>query len=564
MSDGSAVITRFAPSPTGKLHLGGARTALFAWALARRRGGRFLVRIEDTDQARSDRDAVTPILADLAWLGLDWDEGPEHEGHGGDPRNQGSFFQSERLAHYEAALERLLAAELVYPAFETPDALDAMRREAQAAKQNFRYRRAPGTDAAEALRRMAAGEPHVLRFRMPSEAIRVDDEVLGAVRFEPEEFDDFIVRKRDGFPTYHLAVVVDDEAMGVTHVLRGQEHLNNTPRHVALQEALGFRRPIYAHLPTIQNPDGSKLSKRDKDKAARAIVRDEKKRSEAALRERIDDALAWDALERWLGDKRAQLEGEQLDALANALALELPGQDVSDFRAGGYLPEVVGNFLALLGWSTGEKTDDGKDRDRFDLAYLAAHFDPARVGKANARFDRDKLLAFNQDALGALAPEAFADAARGWATEHAPERLAALDDAFGLFAAAVQPRVRTLADAFRDDGPGAFVFAADDGFEFDPKAVDKWLRKGDPSGFERLAEVREVLAALDGFSPDAIEAAVQTFCSEREIGMGKAAQPLRVAVTGSAASPPLGQTLALVGRDGALARIDRCLASRDA
>ncbi|HEY5658619.1 MAG TPA: glutamate--tRNA ligase family protein, partial [Myxococcota bacterium] len=250
---GDRVVTRFAPSPTGHLHIGGARTALFNWALAQR-GGRFLLRIEDTDRARSSEQAVRGILEDLAWLGARWDEGPEwvdaSDGTaiGGDPRGVGPFFQAERRALYDQQIERLLEIDRAYPAFESEEELEAQRSAAQAEKRGFRYRRAPGWDRAAALQRMR-GEDHVVRFRMPEEPVRFVDEVLGEVEFGPEHFDDFVIRKRDGFPTYHFAVVVDDEAMGVTHVLRGQEHLNNTPRHVALQNALGFRVPTYAHMP---------------------------------------------------------------------------------------------------------------------------------------------------------------------------------------------------------------------------------------------------------------------------------------------------------------------------
>ncbi|MCP5065119.1 MAG: glutamate--tRNA ligase, partial [bacterium] len=204
------VVTRFAPSPTGHLHVGGARTALFNWALARQLGGRFLLRIEDTDQARSSADAVRGILEDLAWLGLDWDEGPEFETAtgpvGGDERGVGPFFQSERKDRYDAAIDSLIERDLAYPAFESPEELDALRREARAAKRNFRYRRADGFDRDAALRRARDGEPHVMRFRMPEEEIEVEDRILGQILFGEDQLDDFVVRKRDGFPTYHLAV----------------------------------------------------------------------------------------------------------------------------------------------------------------------------------------------------------------------------------------------------------------------------------------------------------------------------------------------------------------------
>ena len=548
--EGGRVVTRFAPSPTGHLHVGGARTALFCWALARANGGRFQLRIEDTDQARSSEDAVRGILEDLHWLGIDWDEGPEYAGSGGDPRGVGPFFQSERRPRYDALVQELLSRDLAYPAFETPEELEALRAEAQREKRGFRYRRPADWDRDTALARWQAGEPCVIRFRMPEEAVRVDDRILGSVDFGADQLDDFVLRKADGFPTYHLAVVVDDGDMGVTHVLRGQEHLNNTPRHMALQRALGLPLPVYAHLPIIQNADGSKMSKRDKDKAARAAL----KQSGRAPEEFPLDAAR---LAAWRDDKRAQLETDELDALADALDMALPEITVADFARGGYLPDVLVNFLALLGWNPGEKLADGRDRERFTPAELAEQFSLERVGSGNARFDREKLLAFNQETLTGLDEDAFLAAFNAWAPRFLgpafayPERLE-------LYFRAVRPRCRTLAELFAADGPGGFALAADDAYPFDEKAVAKWLHKGEPSGLERLGELHALLAGIDPFDPEPIEAAVSAWCEEQGIGMGKAAQPLRVAVTGTAASPPLGDTLAILGRERTLARIDRC------
>jgi glutamyl-tRNA synthetase len=397
---------------------------------------------------------------------------------------------------------------------------------------------------------------------MPLEDVTVEDRILGNIHFPADQLDDFVLRKRDGFPTFHLAVVVDDDAMGVTHVVRGQDHVNNTPKHMALQRALGLAIPAFAHLPILQNPDGSKMGKRDKDKAAREQLREALALDETATRARVEGALPWARVEPWLGDKKAQLETGDLDALAQGLGMELPGITVEDFRRGGYLPEVMINFLALLGWSTGEKTPDGKDLERFDRDYLCAHFGLDRIGKANARFDREKLLAFNQETLQALPREEFAARSEAWIAAYAPGALDALDPALrGLYFEALQPRSRTLADPAAPNGPGHFALIADDAVRYDEKTVAKWLAKGEPSGFERLREVRGLLESFEPFEPDAIEAAAAAFCEERSIGMGKVAQPLRVAVTGSAASPPLGATLAILGRSAVLARIDRCLAT---
>jgi glutamyl/glutaminyl-tRNA synthetase len=543
-------VTRFAPSPTGHLHIGGARTALYNWALARP-DGRFLLRIEDTDQARSSDQAARGILEDLAWLGIAWDEGPAFAGLGGDPRGVGPWRQAERLPHYAAAVDALIARDLAYPAFESNEELEAMRAAARAEKRNFRYRRAPEFDRAAALARMPR-EPHVVRFRMPEQPVAVVDRVLGAIEFGEEHLDDFVIRKRDGFPTYHLAVVVDDELMGVTHVLRGQEHLNNTPRHVALQRALGYREPVYAHLPVIFNADGSKMSKRDKDKAAREAVK--------AGRIDVGEVAGLDA---WLKDKRAQLPQDQLDDLARRLALELPCIEVEDFRRAGYLPDTLCNYLALLGWSPGEKDAEGRDRERFDRAYLAERFSLERIGAGNARFDREKLLAFSQDAIAALSDDEFFARWTEWCERYEPARLARDEAWRRRFAAMIRTRCRTLADPTAPGGPGAFAWADDTGFAYDPAAVEQHLRKGEPNGFARLRAAQPALADLTDFTPEAIEAAVGALAAQLGVGMGKLAQPLRVAVTGRAASPPLGETLAILGRDAALRRIARCLALDD-
>ena len=551
-------ITRFAPSPTGHLHIGGARTALYNWALARP-DGRFLLRVEDTDQARTSDAAAQGILEDLAWLGIDWDEGPVFGKLGGDPRGVGPFRQAERLERYAVAVAALIERDLAYPTFETNQELDALRAAARAEKRNFRYRRPATFDREAALARMA-GEEHVVRFRMPAEPVAVVDRVLGAIEFGEEHLDDFVIRKRDGFPTYHLAVVVDDELMGVTHVLRGQEHLNNTPRHRALQRALGYREPVYAHLSVIYNADGSKMSKRDKDKAVREALNvvDSDAVKSQPIAELIADSR--DEIRAWRKDKRAQLRPELLGPLAERLGLDLPCIEVEDFRRAGYLPDALCNYLALLGWSPGEKDADGRDRERFDRAYLAAHFSLDRIGVANARFDREKLLAFNQDAIQALSDADFTARWSEWCERYAPRCLERDEGWRRRFAAMIRTRCRTLADPSAPAGPGAFAWAHDDGYAYDPAAVDQWLRKGDPSGFARLREAEAALARLEHFEPEPIEVAVSALAQQLGVGLGKLAQPLRVAVTGNAASPPLGETLAILGRDAVARRIARCRA----
>ncbi len=521
-----------------------------------------MIRVEDTDAARSSEASAKGILEDLAWLGIGWGEGPTIEEvssesrptWGGDPRGVGPFFQAQRLAIYQEHFERLLEMGRAYPAFESAEELDRQRAVARERKETFRYRRPTDYDHEAALARMKA-EDHVLRFHMTGEPIRVLDEVLGEIEFTDDHFDDFIIRKKDGYPTYHFAVVVDDELMGVTHVLRGQEHLNNTPRHVGLQRAFGFRTPVYAHLPLIFNPTGSKMSKRDKDKAARAACK------EAGLKASPVESVTDQQLHAWMKDKKSQLETEQLVDLAAHLSLDLPEIDVDDFRRSGYLPEVLCNFVALLGWNPGMKNDDGTDLEKFDMAFLGEHFDFGRIGKSPSKFDRDKLLSFNQDALAAMSDEQFEASWRAWCQRYDPSILEQLGEAFGLAARAAKLRARTLKDAAN---PVRFALVEDDAYPFDEKAAKKVLLKNDGEGLGVLAAFLDEIGTIDPFEPDAIESAAKAFCDARELGMGKLAQPLRVAVTGSTASPGLGQTLALLGKERTRARVQRCLAAEHA
>jgi len=247
--------TRFAPSPSGHLHVGGARTALFCWAYAKKRGGRFILRIEDTDVKRSSDAASMAFLEDLAWLGIIWDEGPKLEHIGGG--EYGPYFQSQRLETYNKSIHKLISEGHAYRAFETPPELDAARERARLEKRPYRYDRAALKLSHDQVQQyLGDGKPHVVRFKIPDglERVTFRDEVRGEVTVERTELDDFVIRKADGYPMYNFAVVIDDELMGVTHVIRAQEHLSNTTRHVMLQDALGFRRPVYAHISLINNP----------------------------------------------------------------------------------------------------------------------------------------------------------------------------------------------------------------------------------------------------------------------------------------------------------------------
>lgn len=545
MSD--VVRTRFAPSPTGYLHIGGARTALFNYLLARRFGGRFVLRIEDTDQTRHVAGADRRLLDDLRWLGLHWDEGPEV---GGD---HGPYYQSECLERYRTAVRHLLENGLAYYAFDTREELDAMRQAARREKRNFRYPRpARFPSEAEAQEAHAAGRPVVVRFKMPARDFIVRDAILGEVRIGADELDDFVILKADGWPTYHLAVVVDDERMAITHVLRGQEHLMNTPNHMALQEALGFRTPVYAHLPIILNMDGSKMGKREKDKAVRAAVQAALKsgRLEAEQARALAGCVDAPAFEAWL-DNKAALDEIGLRRLARELGVSLPEIQIHDFRASGYLPEVLVNFIALLGWSP------GGDREKMTLDEMSTLFSLERIGKTNARFDRDKLLSFNTAALAAASPQRKLAGFRDYLAANEPGPLSTLDDATLLRLLEMNPTARLFRDI---EQKTAVLFAPDEDVRFDPAAIKKWLLKADRLGVRVLTELRPRLAALSEWSPAALEEAIQAYVAEHGLGLGKVAQPLRVAVTGTTVSPPIFDTLAILGRDRTLARIDRALA----
>lgn len=584
----SPVVTRFAPSPTGHLHIGGARTALFCWAFARRSGGKFMIRIEDTDAARSSEESARGILADLAWLGIDNDLGPyikpdgtigEHDWEDGRAK-VGTFFQARRVAIYNQYLESLIKAGRAYPAFDTNEETEAQRKAAAAAKQTYRYPRPAELEIgvfnaalAERWTRAQAGERHVLRFMVPNEQVTVKDQVLGDVKIAPGELDDFVIRKADGFPTYHFAVVIDDELMGVTHVLRAQEHLANTPRHVAMQQALvrldtgeKFRTPTYGHMPLIFNTDGSKMSKRDKAKAARKAAKDAIAKNPSITPAVLSGPTGLDekTIAQFLAADHDNVD--VAEAIARHFGVTLPEIEVWDFRRNGYLPEAINNFVSLLGWNPGMKQADGKDLEKFDVKFLCEHFGIDRIGRTNSKFDRNKLMSFNADAIGAMTDDQFADRWLGWMKEHEPEafaKMSALSRGQLLcLARALRPRAKTLRDALR---PAGFAMVGDAEYAFDAAAVEKNLLANDRAGLKLLVEFRPRLEAIADWTPEAITAAIDAFAKEKGMpNPGGIAQPLRVALTGSGVSPGLGETMAVLGKASSLARIGRCLGAHGA
>ena len=490
MSDNTPVRVRFAPSPTGKLHIGGARTAIYNWAFARATGGTFILRIDDTDPTRSTEENTQVILRAMRWLGLDWDEGPEVGGP------CGPYWQTECLPIYREAAMRLVAEGKAYYCFCSPEKLAADHDAAVARKDPFQgyQRTCRGIDPAEAQARVDAGEPYTIRIKVPLDRgdVIVHDAVHGDVTFNAKELDDFIIFRSDGTPTYNFATVVDDARMGITHIIRGDDHLSNTPRQIMVYEALGAPTPIFAHISMILGQDSKKLSKRH------------------------------------------------------------GATSVEEYRDAGYLSDAFVNYLSLLGWSPdGESTIIPRER-------LAREFSLDRVSKNPAIMDPKKLDYVNAQYLQAMTDEQFSDEVlipQLHMHDLEPAGECTHDAAwYDLLSSALKPRVTLSGDVI---GQVLFLYADDDQLEYDEKAVAKWLGKA--GAREALEAAGTALAAVpdDSWTPAAIEAALDPVPEQLGMGKGKVFQPIRVAVVGSAASPGIGETLALAGKSHVLARIER-------
>ncbi len=533
--------TRFAPSPTGSLHVGGARTALYCLLWARRTGGRFILRIEDTDRVRSDEEASRGILRDLRWLGLHWDEGPEVGGE------VGPYYQSQRRDIYDRHVERLLSEGRAYEAWDTREELDALREQARRDKRTFVYRPRAWTDD-EIARFRAQGRTPVVRLRAPDHPITVRDRILGEVTLQPDELDDIVIRKADGWPTYHFAVVVDDHLMGIDLVLRGQEHLKNTHKQHGIFEALGWPPIDTAHVPLIFSPDGAKMSKRDKAKAARKAAREAAKRLDHGgwgwLAERCGRTEA--EVERFMKKKTDDVA--TATDIAAALGAALPMIEVMDFRRAGYVPEALLNYLALLGWSPGD------DRELMSLDEMIEVFSIDRIGHTAARFDPNKLRWMNAEYLRhRLDDERLLACFAAWfevvstpLAELDPDRLLAL---FAMY----RPRVHTFAEL---DRAARFFFERPE--DYDPKAVEKHLVRG--RGVDRLPLLRAALADVGRWEADSLERALSALVEQTGCGLGKFAQPLRIALSGGAVTPSIYDVLVFLGRDETLARLDAAIA----
>lgn len=462
---GKQVVTRFAPSPTGFLHIGGARTALFNWLFARHHGGRVLLRIEDTDRKRSTQDAIDKILDGLDWLGLDFDDPP--------------VFQSDRAARHAEVAHQLLEAGHAYKCFATTEELEEMRATQRANKQPMRYdRRWRDRDPSEA----PADAPFVIRLKVPTEGETViDDRVQGKVRVSNAEIDDYVLLRADGTPTYMLAVVVDDHDMGITHIIRGDDHLNNAFRQLPIIRAMdqiegGWPDPVYAHVPLIHGSDGAKMSKRH-----------------------------------------------------GAIGVEAYRDDE------GILPEALFNYLLRLGWGHGDREEIARD-EAIEL------FDLDGVGKSPSRFDIKKLQNLNGHYIR-LAED---------------ERLAALvaamlgkEDSIGLLTAAM-PVLKARAKNMNELAEGAAFLFATRPLEMSEKA--EALLDGEARS--RLAGLADELRSENDWTIGALEATTKAYAEKLELGLGKLAQPMRAALTGSTTSPGIFDVLVLLGKEESLARID--------
>lgn len=458
------VRTRFAPSPTGMLHIGGVRTALFSWLYARRHGGQFILRVEDTDRERSTDEAVQVILDGMAWLGLEADEGP--------------FYQTRRYDRYHEVIGQFLQAGHAYRCYCSKEELDEMRAAQMARKEKPRY-----DGRCRHRSEPKPGVTPVVRFRNPDDGqVVVNDVVHGPIVFDSQELDDLIILRSDGNPTYNFCVSVDDWDMGITHVIRGDDHINNTPRQINMLRAMGATPPVYAHLPMILGPDGTKLSKRH------------------------------------------------------------GAVSVLEYKTAGFLPEALLNYLGRLGWSHG-------DQELFSIEELVQFFDLDAVNKSASALNPDKLAWTNHQHM-----------MRRRGAELAPRLLEVLagrgidPGAIDLTAVAecLKERSKTLVDMA--DG-AAFFFA--DPAEYEPKAAAKHLN---PDTAPVLVAARQALAALSTpWTAAAVHAALEALVTQLGVGLGKVAQPLRVALAGSGVSPPIDATLAVLGADTSLRRIDRAI-----
>lgn len=507
------VRTRFAPSPTGYMHIGGMRTALFNWLYAKKHGGKFILRIDDTDQQRNVDDALAPILQAFRWLNLDWDEGPEV---GGD---YGPYFQSQRSDLYTAASDRLLAEGKAYRCFDTSEEVQADKEAARVnGKPPEGMRRSLKLCDSEIQRKLDNGDPWVMRFKVPQDRkIEINDEIRGHVEWNAELMFDPNIMRSNGAPLYNFATVVDDAQLKVTHVIRAEEHLSNTAIQSLLYEALGETVPTFAHIPFVMAPGTKKkISKRDV----------EKYRKNPAFKILFD---------------LSNLVLPQIGLDENALNPVMVGF----YEQTGFLPAGLLNSLGRTGWSFDETTEF------MSLDFLIENFSLGRVVKASAAFDPEKLMSYQAHWMNELSLSERTDRCTPFLQKagllpDSPSK----DDLAKLnkVVESLGDRIKVASDIL------TYGYFFKDDIEYDTKAFKKRVRKGNIP--ELLAEFRPVLAELSEWTLESIEAALQRFAKSKEIGTGLLINALRIASTGSPAGPGVYDCLVIVGKDTVLTRID--------
>lgn len=517
------VRTRFAPSPTGYLHIGGVRTALFNWLLARQSGGQFILRIDDTDQKRNQEEALQPILDGFRWLGLDWDEGPEVGGP------HGPYFQSQRLDRYQAAVKTLLESGHAYRDYSTSQEFVAEREAADKAKQQFQYSRnwmAETDDQAAAFE--AEGRKAVVRLKMPREgACEFSDHVRGEMSVDWIGESDHVIQRADGTATYHLANVVDDHDFQITHVIRAVEHLSNTPRQIFIATGLGYELPQYAHIPFVAEPGSKKkLSKRDIEKYLNNKDFKRLYQTGANIADRV--GLATDP------------------ATFNPVLVEF-------YKQAGFLPDAINNYLLLLGWSLDDSTEE------FSREEMIEKFSLDRVVKSAASFDAQKLTAFQGRYFEALPMKQKIKMClpylqqAGLVTEPPPcdiaELLTKVIDAAG-------DRLVMAGDILNFED---FFFEPGHQLEFNEKAFQKRIVKPENAG-ELLTKCLVVLKNTDDWTPANLEVVIKTFCDDQEIGIGDIIHALRVAASGKASGFGMFDILSILGPEESAQRIEQALA----
>ncbi|HVT30020.1 MAG TPA: glutamate--tRNA ligase [Lacipirellulaceae bacterium] len=516
-----AVRTRFAPSPTGYLHIGGVWTALFNWLLAKGQGGQFILRIDDTDVQRNVDEALAPILHGLKWVGLNWDEGPEVGGP------CGPYYQSLRLEKYQTAVKKLLDVGAAYRDYATTEELQAEREAAQTAGRPFVYSRRWRAETDADIRRFEGeGRQGVVRLLMPREGqLVINDLIRGEVRIDWASEQDHVIQRANGTCLYHLATVVDDHEMNISHVVRAEEHLSNTPRQVFMFEKLGYELPQFAHLPFVAEPGSkTKLSKRKLDKYLK-------------------------------NPEFAQLMNHG-QSIARRLGLAVNEETfnpviVDFYEQVGFLPDALVNYLLLLGWSLDDKTED------FTRDEMLRKFSLDRVNKAPASFDPEKLMAFQSRAMQRLPVKQrvakvvpFLKRAKLVADPPPCDTAPYVN----RIVEAARDRLKVAGDILDFDD----FFIADDNLQIDESAFTKRLRKP-AAARQLLAKFRHALAAAEPFTAERIESLTHEFVAANRIKIGDIVHAVRVAVTGKAVGFGLFDTLAILGRQRCLVRIDHAL-----